>query len=157
MTLVVQWLRIQLLMQGTQVPSLDQEDPTCCRAANPVHRNYWAWVLRACALQQEKPLQWDARTRQGRVAPACQHQRKPVCGNEDPEQPKIKFKNQPALNGSIWSVPLSSDGTWHPVSWCSVVWISIAWLPFFFVMSWDQNKYLIGLLITWKLVVGISL
>ena len=70
---------------------------------------------------------------------------------------KLNLKHQPALNGSIWSVPLSSGGTWHPVSWCSVVWISIAWLPFFFVMTWDRNKYLIGLPITWKLVVGISL
>ena len=28
----VQWIRIQLPMQGTQVQSLVQEDPTCCRA-----------------------------------------------------------------------------------------------------------------------------
>ena len=28
-SLLVQWLRIHLAMQGTQVPSLVQEDPTC--------------------------------------------------------------------------------------------------------------------------------
>ena len=31
-SLVVQWLRIHLLMQGTRVWALVQEDPTCCRA-----------------------------------------------------------------------------------------------------------------------------
>ena len=39
-SLVVQWLRICLPMQGTRVPSLVQEDPTCCRATKPVHHNY---------------------------------------------------------------------------------------------------------------------
>ena len=39
--LVVQWLRIHLPRQGTQVQSLVQEDPTRCKATKPVH-NYWA-------------------------------------------------------------------------------------------------------------------
>ena len=38
--LVAQWLRIHLPMQGSQVPSLLPEDPTCCRATKPVHHNY---------------------------------------------------------------------------------------------------------------------
>ena len=38
-SLVAQWLRIHLLMQGTQVRSLVQEDPTCCRATKPVRHN----------------------------------------------------------------------------------------------------------------------
>ena len=42
--LVVQSLRICLQMQGTQVPSLVREDPTCRGAAKPVHHNYWAHV-----------------------------------------------------------------------------------------------------------------
>ena len=49
-SLVVQWLRICLPMQGTQVPSLVQEDPTCHVATKPVNHNYWTWVPRACAL-----------------------------------------------------------------------------------------------------------
>ena len=44
-SLVVQWLRICLPMQGTQVQSLVQEDPTCHRATKPVHHNYWACTL----------------------------------------------------------------------------------------------------------------
>ena len=39
-SLVVQWLRIRLPMQGTQVRALDREDPTCCRATKPVCHNY---------------------------------------------------------------------------------------------------------------------
>ena len=40
-SLVAQWLRILLPMQGTWVPSLVREDPTCCEAAKPMHHNYW--------------------------------------------------------------------------------------------------------------------
>ena len=36
-SLVVQWLRICLPMQGTQVSPLVQEDPTCHSAAKPMH------------------------------------------------------------------------------------------------------------------------
>ena len=77
---MAQWLRILLPMQGTRVWALVQEDPTCRGAAKPmrhndwacalepVSHNYWAHVLqllkpvcsRARALQQEKPLQWEA-------------------------------------------------------------------------------------------------
>ena len=39
-SLVVQWLRICLPMQGTGVRALVWEDPTCCRAARPVSHNY---------------------------------------------------------------------------------------------------------------------
>ena len=45
-SLMVQWLRICLPMQGTWVRSLVQEDPTCRRATKPVHQN-----CRACALE----------------------------------------------------------------------------------------------------------
>ena len=39
-SLVAQWLRICLPMQGTRVPALVQEDPTCRRATRPVSHNY---------------------------------------------------------------------------------------------------------------------
>ena len=44
-SLVVQWLRIRLPIQGTQVRSLVQEDPTGRRATKPVRHNYWACTL----------------------------------------------------------------------------------------------------------------
>ncbi|KAJ8779873.1 hypothetical protein J1605_012163 [Eschrichtius robustus] len=38
--MVVQWLRIHLPMQGTQVRALAQEDPTCRGATKPMRHNY---------------------------------------------------------------------------------------------------------------------
>ena len=39
-SLVAQWLRICLPMQGTQVRALVWEDPTCHGATGPVSHNY---------------------------------------------------------------------------------------------------------------------
>ena len=39
-SLVAQWLRICLPMQGTQVRALVWEDPTCREATRPVSHNY---------------------------------------------------------------------------------------------------------------------
>ena len=39
-SLVAQWLRIHLPMQGTRVPALVREDPTCCKATKLVCHNY---------------------------------------------------------------------------------------------------------------------
>ena len=39
-SLVVQWLRICLPMQGTQVRALVWEDPICRGATRPVNHNY---------------------------------------------------------------------------------------------------------------------
>ena len=39
-SLVVQWLKICLPMQGTRVRDLVQEDSTCCGATKPVCHNY---------------------------------------------------------------------------------------------------------------------
>ena len=81
-SLVAQWLRICLPMQGTRVRALGQEDPICRGATKPVRHNYWACTLepwatttearvpRARALQQEKPPKWEARALPWRVAPA---------------------------------------------------------------------------------------
>ena len=58
-SLVAQWLRIRLPMQGTRVRALVREDPTCRWATKPVCHNYWASAL------------------------------EPVSHTEDPTQPKI--------------------------------------------------------------------
>ena len=52
-SLVVQWLRIHLPVQGTQIRSLVQEDPTCRGATKPVRHNYWA-----CALEPASHNYW---------------------------------------------------------------------------------------------------
>ena len=38
---MVQWVRIYLAMQGTQVRSMIQEDPTCLGGLKPKQNNYW--------------------------------------------------------------------------------------------------------------------
>ena len=52
-SLVAQWLRIRLPMQGTRVWALVQEDPTCRGATKPVSHNYWA-----CALEPVSHSYW---------------------------------------------------------------------------------------------------
>ena len=57
-SLVAQWLRICLPMQGTRVQSLVREDPTChSGATEPVHHNYWA-----CALEPASHNYWSLST-----------------------------------------------------------------------------------------------
>ena len=96
-SLVIQWIRICLPMQGTWVWSLVQEDPTCCRATKahaleplscnywahklqllkPTCHNYWAWMLQLWKPMNLEPvatreaLQWEAHIQQ-RVASAHQ-------------------------------------------------------------------------------------
>ena len=53
-SLVAQWLRIHLPMQGTWVRALVREDPTCRRATKPVLLNYWA-----CALEPASHNYWS--------------------------------------------------------------------------------------------------
>ena len=52
-SLVAQWIRIRLPMQGTWVWALVREDPTCRGATKLVHHNYWA-----CALEPARHNYW---------------------------------------------------------------------------------------------------
>ena len=52
-SLVAQWLRIHLPMQGTQVRALVRGDPTCHGATKPMRHNYWA-----CALEPASHNYW---------------------------------------------------------------------------------------------------
>ena len=44
-SLVAQWLRMCLPMQGTRVQALAWEEPTCRGATRPMCHNYWACAL----------------------------------------------------------------------------------------------------------------
>ena len=44
-SLVAQWLRIRLPMQGAWVRALVWEDPTCSGATKPMRHNYGACIL----------------------------------------------------------------------------------------------------------------
>ena len=55
-SLVAQWLRIRLPMQGTRVRALVREDPTCHGATKPMRHNYRASSLEARKPQLPKPM-----------------------------------------------------------------------------------------------------
>ena len=85
-SLVAQWLRICLPMQGTRVQSLVWEDPTCCRATKLVCHNYWA-----CALEPVSHNYWahvPQLLKPARLEPVLQNERshcneKPAHRNEE--------------------------------------------------------------------------
>ena len=52
-SLVAQWLRIYLPMQGTRVQALVRDDPICRGATKPMCHNYWA-----CALEPVSHNYW---------------------------------------------------------------------------------------------------
>ena len=63
-SLMAQWLRICLLMQGTWVRALVREDPTCRGAAEPARHNYWACALEPVLRNRrshgnEKPMHFN--------------------------------------------------------------------------------------------------
>ena len=77
-SLVLQWFRIHLPMQGTWIRSLIQEDPTCCGATKPWCHNYRslraleAMLCNEKSRHNEKPVHGN-----WRVAPTRCNQRKP--------------------------------------------------------------------------------
>ena len=87
-SLVVQWLKIRLPMQGTQLWALVREDPTCHGATKPMRHNYWA-----CALDPVSHNYWSphATTTEARVARACALQREAITMRS----PCTAMKNSP--------------------------------------------------------------
>ena len=78
-SLVTQWLRIHLPMQGTWVWSLGLvwEDSACCRATKLIYHNYWAW---ACSATREATTVRSLHT-------ATREQPLLAATRESPEQP----------------------------------------------------------------------
>ena len=87
-------------MQETWVQSLMEDNPSCLGATKFKGHNYWNYALkpRGCNYwslrdqdvpQQEKPLQWEARSPQLEYSPHSQQLEESPHNNEDPAQPKI--------------------------------------------------------------------
>ena len=121
-SLVIHCIGILLPMQGTRVQSLVLEDSTCHRATKTLEPQLLslrattteAGVPRACALQQEKPLQWKAHALQQRVVSALCNERKPMCSKEDPAQPKKKEKDN---HGLKYTLLMEAHGTGSRQDW----------------------------------------
>ena len=100
-SLMVQWIRVCLPMQGTGVQSPVQENSTCCWAISPCTTTtepaLWSQELQlltsgcpiACA-PQEKPRQRQAQAQQLESDPCFPQLEKSMHSNDDSVQPKKK-------------------------------------------------------------------
>ena len=94
-SLVAQWLRIHLPMQGTRVRA--QEDPIYRGATKPVCHNYSAHVPQLPKPTHLEPMLRNKRSHCNEKPAHCNEEqpllattkRKPACSNEGPTQPKI--------------------------------------------------------------------
>ena len=81
-SLVAQWLRIRLPMQGTRVRALVQEDPTCRGATKPMRHNYWAHVPQLLKPARLEPVLHNKRSHDNE---------KPVHHNKEwPRSPQLE-------------------------------------------------------------------
>ena len=77
-SLLVQELKIRLPMQGTWVPSLVEEDPTCLTATKPMSCNHGACAPqreKSCVLQLENPCMPRQRTQTAKTKKERQKER----------------------------------------------------------------------------------
>ena len=115
--LVVQWLRFCLLMKGTRVWSLAQEDPTCLGAAKPIGHNYGSGTPKAHAQQWEKPPQWEAWALQLESSPHSPQLEKAHRQQWRPSTAKKKKKKRHWLRShavGVWNQipPSAGTATW---------------------------------------------
>ena len=147
-SLVAQWLRVCLLMQGTRVRALVWEDPTCRGVAGPVGHDCWACASGACALQQERPRWWGTRALRWGVAPACRNWREPSHRNEDPTQPEInkkliKKKKKNLHCDSCYQIRRQyPEGIWMVGSRAILAWVQVPALPLTLWLTLGKLPYL---------------
>ena len=80
-SLVAQWLRIRLPMQGTRVLALGWEDPTCRGATKPVCHNYWARMPQLLKPTYLEPVLHNKRSH---------HNEKPAHHKSSPHWPQLE-------------------------------------------------------------------
>ena len=68
-SLVTQWLRIRLPMQGTRVWALVREDPSCRRATKPISHNYWACMPQLLKPTRLEPVLLNKRSHHTKSSP----------------------------------------------------------------------------------------
>ena len=124
-SLVVQWWRIHLPMQKTEVRSLVQENSTCLGATKPVYHNYWACALEPgshnyCARVPYNPYsatREDITMRSLSTAmknsPYSPQLEKSPCSNWDQAQPKINKVQTLECSKSCTGVKSKGQETFH--------------------------------------------
>ena len=113
--LVAHWIGTCLPMQEAQVQGLAWDDPTCSRATQLVCHNCWAHPLQglgatsteacipmACALQQEKPPQQEARAPQWRGALLSATGESPAMKTQHNQKQSLKKPKRMKPLGILW-------------------------------------------------------
>ena len=112
--------RICLLKQGIRVQSLVQEDPTCLQLLS--------LTSRACALQQDKPPQWEAHIPQPESSPYS-----PQLEKATKTQCSHKYRNQLFFK-VMWSIKDADHGwgrgrCWHSCCIFSILLMTVVNVP----------------------------
>ena len=160
-SLLAQWLRIRLPIQGTRVRALVREDPTCCGATKPVCHNYWVWALEpanhdywAHVPQLLKPAHLEpllpTREATAMRSPRTETREKPACSNEDPmHKNKInvlkKKKWYHAVFVFVWliSVNIMPFSFIHVVANCKIFsFFSFLSLKIFYSLPFSLSLYI---------------
>ena len=127
-SLVTQWVKICLPMQGTWVWSLIWEDPTCCRTTKPRSHNHWACAFDPMSLNYWRPvcLLWHKRSHRNEKPMHC-NQRKPTQSNKDPAQ-SIIHKSNKKPQSFVIKKKKELAGGW--TCWCwSLAHHCVGWRP----------------------------
>ena len=103
-SLVAQWIRIHLPMQGTQVRSLVWKDSTCCGTSKPVCHNCWGPVLQLLKPTYLEPVLCNKGSHcneklthhkaEQPLLSSTRESRMKATKTERPAQPKIKQVNK---------------------------------------------------------------
>ena len=95
-SLVAQRMRIHLPVQGSRVPSLVPEDPTCCGATKPVHYKYGVLGLQLPKPMHLEPVLHSKRSRCSE-RPEYHNQREPAHSKDSVQPQKIRNKKAQIL------------------------------------------------------------
>ena len=102
-SLVVQWLTICLIMQGTRVRSLVQEDFICCGTTKPLCQNYQAHTLETVLHNERSHHNWSPHPAT-KSRPTCCSREKPVGSKEDFEQTNNYTKSKKKWQDARYNV-----------------------------------------------------
>ena len=105
-SLMLQWIRIRLPMQGRRVWSLVWEDPKCRGTTKLSRGNCWSPQVLGPVLCTKRTPRWEAHAPQQRGA-FTRHEKKSRRSNRDPAQPKTNKQ------ASHLRIQVKAPGTLH--------------------------------------------
>ena len=149
-SLVAQWLRVCLPIQGTRVRALVWEDPTCHGATGPVSHNCWACASGACAPQREAAIVRGLRTAM-KSGPRLPQLEKALAQKQRPNTAKNKpnifnLFNTVARAVKVWYI-IKVVHSYHKMNFLKSIKSYITWIDLKNTNdSFREYKYFIGLI-----------